>query len=134
MELPGSLNPAVSCSGRIVQPKRDGGDNLNLAEAIAIKSSFHPQSGSDVDSLNRTVRKKPVTSILPFPTILQGHRQLRFVDINPKTQVTEKQVLFPVVFQRVTFYHKSLKKEEHLRSESPLPHHPSSFLATRILR
>ena len=64
------------------------------------------------------------SSFLPFPTIFQGHRHLGFAVINPKTQVAEKQVLFPLVFQRLTFYHKKLKKEERPCSESPLPHHP----------
>jgi hypothetical protein len=68
------------------------------------------------------------TSVLPFPTIFQGHRQLRFAVINPKTQVAEKQGLFPLVFQRLTFYHKKRKKEEHPCSESSLRHHlPRNF-------
>jgi len=50
------------------------------------------------------------TSFLPFPTTFKGHRQLRFARINRKTQGAEKQVLFPLVFQRLTLYHKILKK------------------------
>jgi len=62
------------------------------------------------------------TSFLPFPTTFQGHRQLRFAEINRKTQVAEKQALFPLVFQRLTFYHKILKKEEYPWTESSLRH------------
>ena len=38
--------------------------------------------------------------------------------INPKIQVAENQVLFPLVSQRLTFYHKKWKKEDHPCSES----------------
>src|ERR1039457_7235649 len=61
-------------------------------------------------------------SFLPFPTTFQGHWQLRFVEINRKTQVAEKQVLFPLVLQRLTFYDKIRKKEEHPWTESSLRH------------
>lgn len=63
------------------------------------------------------------TSIPPFPTIFQCHRKLSFVEIDRKTQVAEKQVLFPPVLQRLTFYHKIRKKEEHPWTESVLLAH-----------
>jgi hypothetical protein len=62
------------------------------------------------------------TFFLPFPTIFQGHRKQRFAEINPKTQVAEKQVLFPLVFQRLKSYDKNRKKEEYPWTESSLRH------------
>jgi len=80
------------------------------------------------------------TSVLPFPTIFKGHRQLRVAVINPKTQVAENQVLFPLVSQWLTFYDKFRKKEEHPWTESSLRHQltseqatGSSIIGTRLL-
>jgi hypothetical protein len=62
------------------------------------------------------------TSFLPFPTIFQRHRKVKFSIPIGKIQNPGKQVLLPLVFQRVKFYHKNWKKEEHLRTESSLRH------------
>gem|GEM_PF-1538078 len=64
-------------------------------------------------------------SVLPFPTIFQGHWKLRFVEINRKTQGAEKQVLFPLVSQRLTFEDKNGEKRS--------THGRSPLFGTRLL-
>lgn len=63
------------------------------------------------------------TSFLPFPTIFQRRRKIKFSSAIGKIQNPEKQVLLPLVFQRVKFYHNYWKKEEQPCPVSPLPHH-----------
>ena len=63
------------------------------------------------------------TSFLPFPTIFQRHRKVKFSIAIGKIKNPEKQTLLPLVFQRVKFYHNYWKKEEQPCRVSPLPHH-----------
>ena len=65
------------------------------------------------------------TFFLPFPTIFQRHRKVKFSSAIGKIQNPEKRALLPLVFQRVKFYHNYWKKEEHLRTESSLRHQTS---------
>jgi hypothetical protein len=58
------------------------------------------------------------TFFLPFPTIFQRNRKVKFSSAIGKIHNPEKQALLSLVFQRVKFYDKSWKKEEHLRTES----------------
>ena len=62
------------------------------------------------------------TFFLPFPTIFQRNRKVKFFSAIGKIQNPEKRALLPLVFQRVKFYHNYWKKEEHLRTESSLRH------------
>ena len=71
------------------------------------------------------------TSFLPFPTIFQRHRKVKFSSAIGKIQNPEKRALLPLVFQRVKFYHKYWKKEEHLRTESSLRHSQPGHLFTK---
>jgi len=78
------------------------------------------------------------TFFLPFPTIFQRHRKEKFSIPIGKIQNPEKQVLLPLVFQRVKFYHKKWKKEEHLRTGVVVSPPPDStrfgFMASQTKR
>ena len=113
--------------GDFVKPQ-DTSASTKSALAVAKRSQAYSPKGQPGQPCARTpacCRPPPpseATSFLPFPTIFQRHRKVKFSSAIDKIQNPEKRALLPLVFQRIKFYHKIRKKEEHLRTESSLRH------------